>query len=273
MEISALKLKDLQPSQFYISEKKLRDIEGWLDPADLSCFEPIPVKLLDGRPVMTDGHTRAVAALRAGLEAVPLVWDEDELSWDMYRACVAACREQAITSPCQLLSRIIPEEEYREKWDKWCDRMQAEIERKMICGGKHIGGQELYQLAMKHIYGDGVPEDNSLAFTLLTQAHDMGHIEATYNLGICYHYGYGTSVDLARAFELYLESANAGFGKGMELVGRFYNRGIYVKQDRKQAGHWLYKAIESSDPAAVEEAKKELAFEGEKEEHGKEDHV
>lgn len=132
MEISALKLKDLQPSQFYISEKKLRGIEGWLDPADLSCFEPIPVKLLDGRPVMTDGHTRAVAALRAGLEAVPLVWDEDELSWDMYRACVAACREQGITSPCQLLSRIIPEEEYREKWDKWCDRMQAEIERNRI---------------------------------------------------------------------------------------------------------------------------------------------
>ena len=113
MHIHELNLKDLQPSQFYISEKKLRDIEAWLNPAELSCFEPIPVKLLDGRPVMTDGHTRAVAALRAGLEAVPLVWDEDELSWDMYRACVAACREQGITSPCQLLSRIIPEEEYR----------------------------------------------------------------------------------------------------------------------------------------------------------------
>lgn len=121
-------------------------------------------------------------------------------------------------------------------------------------------GQGLYALAMKHIYGDGVPEDNELAVKLLTQAHEMGHVEATYNLGICYHYGYGTAVDLAKAYELYLESANAGYGKGMELIGRFYNRGIYMEQDRQQAEHWLQKARESSDPEAAEEAKKELKF-------------
>lgn len=121
--------------------------------------------------------------------------------------------------------------------------------------------QELYELAMKHIYGDGVPEDNKLATKLLTQAHDMGHIEATYNLGICHHYGYGTDIDLAKAFELYLESADAGYGKGMELVGRFYNRGIYVERDRVKAEYWLAKAIESSDPAVIEEAEKELLFE------------
>ena len=122
-----MELKDLQPSQFYISEKKLQDIESWLDPADLSAFEPIPVKLLDGRPVMTDGHTRAVAAIRAGLDSVPLIRDEDELDWDMYRACVKACREQGILSPADLLAQIISEEDYKEKWDRWCDVMQAEI--------------------------------------------------------------------------------------------------------------------------------------------------
>jgi hypothetical protein len=86
------------------------------------------VKLLDGKPVMTDGHTRAVAALRAGLTAVPLVWDEDDLDWDMYRACVQACLKRNILSPADLLAWIIPEEDYREKWDTWCDAMQAEIE-------------------------------------------------------------------------------------------------------------------------------------------------
>lgn len=122
-----------------------------------------------------------------------------------------------------------------------------------------MNAQELYELAMKHIYGDGVPEDNELAMKLLIQAHDMGHVEATYNLGICYHYGYGTGIDLAKAYELYLESANGGYGKGMELVGRFYNCGIYVERDRRQAEYWLRKAMESSDPEAVEEARKELA--------------
>ena len=134
MHLNELTLRDLQPSQFYISEKKLRAVESWLDAADLSNFEPIPVKLLDGRPVMTDGHTRAVAALRAGLVSVPLVWDEDELPWDMYRACVAACREQAIESPGDLLPRIISEEEYREKWDKWCENVHERIKRNRVDG-------------------------------------------------------------------------------------------------------------------------------------------
>ena len=111
---------------------------------------------------------------------------------------------------------------------------------------------------MKHIYGDGVAEDNELAARLLTQAHALGHMEATYNLGICYHYGYGVEADLEKAYELYLESANAGYGKGMELVGRFYNRGIYVDRDPEKAELWLRKAMESSDSDAVEEARKEL---------------
>lgn len=121
------KLRELQPSQFYISEKKLRDVERWLDPKYLSAFPPIPVKVLDGVPVMTDGHTRAVAALRAGLDAAPLVWEEDELDWEMYRRCVTACRERRVYSPADLLSRIVSEEDYAEKWDRWCDVMQAEV--------------------------------------------------------------------------------------------------------------------------------------------------
>ena len=121
-----------------------------------------------------------------------------------------------------------------------------------------MNAQELFELAMRHIYGDGVPEDNDLATELLIQAHEMGHVEATYNLGICYHNGFGTDVDLEKAFELYLKSANAGYGKGIELVGRFYNQGIYVEKNRSQAEYWLNKAINSSDPDAVDEAKKEL---------------
>lgn len=123
------RLRDLQPSQFYISEKKLRDIRAWFDPSRLSGFSAIPIKMLDGVPVMTDGHTRAAAALLAGLDSVPLVWDRDELDWDMYRRCVAECRNRQVFSPEDLICRIIPEEEYREKWDRWCDRMQAEVEK------------------------------------------------------------------------------------------------------------------------------------------------
>ncbi len=122
---------------------------------------------------------------------------------------------------------------------------------------KQVDANGLYLLAMKHIYGDGVPEDNEQAWKLLTQAHALGHTEATYNLGICFHYGYGTETDLQKAYQLYLEAANSGYGKGMELIGRFYNRGIYVPKDRAQAEIWLSRAMQSQDPEAAVEAKKE----------------
>lgn len=129
-------------------------------------------------------------------------------------------------------------------------------------GGKIMDAQEIYELAMKHIYGDGVTEDNDLATKLLIQAHEMGHVEATYHLGICYHYGFGTETDLSKAFACYLESAEAGYGKGMELVGRFYNRGIYVEKNREKAECWLKKAMQSPDPDAVTEAERELKHTG-----------
>ena len=127
-DLNTLSLKDLQPSQFYISEAKLRQVRTWFR-RDLSGFEAIPVKVLDGAFVMTDGHARAAAALLAGLERVPLVWETDELDWEMYRRCVEECRQRNVFSPSDLLSRIVSEEEYREQWDRWCDVMQEEVLR------------------------------------------------------------------------------------------------------------------------------------------------
>ena len=127
--LETLTLSDLQPSQFWISEAKLEGVLRWFDPNDLSKFEPIPLKVLDGAVVMLDGHTRAVAALNAGLVRVPLIWEPDEWDWEMYRRCVRECRLRDVFSPSDLVPRVIPAEEYWEKWDAWCDRMQQEVLR------------------------------------------------------------------------------------------------------------------------------------------------
>ena len=37
-----------------------------------------------------------------------------------------------VVSPEDLVSRVVPEEEYREKWDRWCDTMQAEVKQRRI---------------------------------------------------------------------------------------------------------------------------------------------
>ena len=122
-------LKDLQPSQFYISQAKLSNIQAWFCKDDLSNFEPLPVKVLDGIPILTDGHTRAVSAILAGLESVPLVYEEDELDWNLYRYCVEQCKQSGIHSPYDLVDRVISAKEYEEKWIGWCDQIHSKLQK------------------------------------------------------------------------------------------------------------------------------------------------
>ena len=122
-------LKDLQPSQFYISQAKLSNIQAWFRKDDLSNFEPLPVKVLDGIPILTDGHTRAVVAILAGLESVPLVYDEDELDWNLYRYCVEQCTQKGIHSPYDLVDRVISAHDYEEKWIGWCDQIPSKLQQ------------------------------------------------------------------------------------------------------------------------------------------------
>ena len=122
-------LKDLQPSQFYISQAKLSNVQAWFCKDDLSNFEPLPVKVLDGIPILTDGHTRAVSAILAGLESVPLVYDEDELDWNLYRYCVEQCNQKGIHSPYDLVDRVISAQEYEEKWIGWCEQIPSKLQQ------------------------------------------------------------------------------------------------------------------------------------------------
>ena len=132
VKLEELELKDLQVSQFYISNAKLEEIKKWFNKDDLSNFDAIPVKIIDDDIVMTDGHTRAVLAIMNDINKVPLVWESDDLSWDMYQECVKECKRQNIKSPYDLLSRIVDEDEYKDKWDKWCDNMQKEVKERRI---------------------------------------------------------------------------------------------------------------------------------------------
>ena len=122
-------LKDLQPSQFYISQAKLSNIQAWFHKDDLSNFEPLPVKVLDGVPILTDGHTRAVSAILAGLESVPLVYEEDELDWNLYHYCVEQCKQRGIHSPYDLVDRVISAHDSEEKWIGWCDQIPSKLQQ------------------------------------------------------------------------------------------------------------------------------------------------
>jgi hypothetical protein len=120
-------LAEMQPSQLFISTEKLAAILRGFDPSHM---EPIPVKRLGDDVVMTDGHTRAFAALLCGMRELPVVWDEDELDWEAYEICVEWCKEDGIRSVADLVGRVIGPTEYEERWRGPCRAMHRELEQK-----------------------------------------------------------------------------------------------------------------------------------------------
>lgn len=107
-----------------------------------------------------------------------------------------------------------------------------------------------YRLAMLYIYGEEIEENHPEAVRLLTLAAGQNHIEAIYNLAICHHYGYGTGIDLAKAYHLYLRAAELGYAKGKHLVGRFYFQGLHVRQDYAEAVKWFREAYAVRDASS-----------------------
>ena len=123
-------ITEVQPSQLYISKSKLEKINEWFDPKDLSLFEPIPVKKLNGNIIFVDGHTRACAAYKAGLKELLVYFEDEDLDWEAYERCVDECKKQGINNISNLCNRIVGDEEYQKLWYGWCDRLHKELEEK-----------------------------------------------------------------------------------------------------------------------------------------------
>ncbi|MEA4823871.1 MAG: GNAT family N-acetyltransferase [Clostridiaceae bacterium] len=122
-DIFTLPLSSLQPSQLYISDGKLQNVREWFNPSDTVNFDPIPLKRLCGRLVMTDGHTRAVAAYLAGWNEIPVHMDTSKLDMSAYETDIRWCDEAGIHMPADLAKRIVSHKDYERLWRKRCMEM------------------------------------------------------------------------------------------------------------------------------------------------------
>lgn len=115
-------LANLQPSQLWVSAGKLRLCREWFS-GDVSTIDPIPLKLFQGRHLMTDGHTRAAMAVLAGAEKIPCYRDEDELDMKAYAKDIEWCNDAGIHSAVDLAGRICSTKDYEVLWRKRCMEM------------------------------------------------------------------------------------------------------------------------------------------------------
>ena len=126
MKTFEVNIDQLQPSQIYINQAKLDKVKKWLKPEDLPA---LPVIKMSGKLVLTDGHTRAVAALLAGCEKISVYDDEDELDLVNYQTYVAWALTEQIDSPRKLLGRVVSEEDFQKLWIERCEKLDQELNK------------------------------------------------------------------------------------------------------------------------------------------------
>ena len=113
-------ITDLHPTQLYLSEKKLQDIQMICQSAEIINMDPISVLASGDRLLITDGHHRAYQALLAGQDTISAEFDKDGGD-ELYHLYAQVCEERKIYSILDLKNRILPQEEYEAKWYNWCD--------------------------------------------------------------------------------------------------------------------------------------------------------
>ena len=113
-------IRDLHPTQLYLSEKKLLDIQMLYQSVELINVDPISVLAFGDCLLITDGHHRAYQALLAGRDTISAEFDRDGGD-ELYHLYAQACEERKINSVLDLKHRILPQDEYEAKWYNWCD--------------------------------------------------------------------------------------------------------------------------------------------------------
>ena len=73
-------------------------------------------------------------------------------------------------------------------------------------------------LADLYLRGEGVPQDDATAFRLFQQAAAQGQTSARIKLGYMYSAGRGTAKDPVTAYSWITAAANAGDGRGRDLM-------------------------------------------------------
>jgi len=128
VEIFHVDITSIQPSQLYISKKKLQEVQKSLNPKNRSLGILIPIKEINGKTIFVDGHTRAVALYLLGEKTIPVYWEYEDLDWNAYENCVRWCEDEGVRSITDLAKRIVSHEEYEQLWYKRCDELHVRLD-------------------------------------------------------------------------------------------------------------------------------------------------
>ena len=91
---------------------------------------------------------------------------------------------------------------------------------------------------------------NNQGINLLTQAGELGHLDAQNDLGLFYQSGTMVPQDYARAMQWYKKAASKNHIPAIFNIGLLYHKGLGVSQDYKRAHIWFSRAAKLNDADA-----------------------
>lgn len=91
-----------------------------------------------------------------------------------------------------------------------------------------------YEVGMRHIEGEGVPQDYKKAFELLSKAAEQKHAKAENALGMMYSEGLGIPRDYKKAIEWYTRAAQQGNTAAQYNLGGMYHKEQGIPKDNPQ---------------------------------------
>lgn len=116
-----VRLDEIQPSQFYVDEDKLRAVASFVK-SGRDVIIPLTPEEEGGRYVSLDGHTRLYLAWLLGLETVTGFEAEAD-------GCIQGFVREAKRRGVLQVRHMekVPHAVYEEKWNRFCDRFFAAL--------------------------------------------------------------------------------------------------------------------------------------------------
>ena len=109
----------------------------------------------------------------------------------------------------------------------------------------------LYQAALMHLSGDGLPENIDKAETYLRNAAKHDYLPAVISLAELYTRGKGIEPDLREAANWYERAAELGDVESQFIIGRLFATGAGVPTNLRESAKWFLRAAEQGHATAA----------------------
>ena len=129
--------------------------------------------------------------------------------------------------------------------------IREEAARLFVQAAEQGEARGLYQAALMHLSGDGLPENIDKAETYLRKAAKKNYLPAIISLAELYTRGKGIEPDLREAANWYQRAAELGDVESQFIIGRLYATGAGVPTNLRESAKWFLRAAEQGHATAA----------------------